>query len=153
MFRKGLAVYLLLTYVAAPWLCCCTGGRVMDAVAAAMTPSVPTQEESAPVASCCCRNSAANTDNEPAEPTNTPQDHNKCPCEQHQSTQVSHVTARTEINIGHVLFSWGIETSNSPAQLSDIAATAYDLAHRSDQLLLPFLTSGDLLDAHHLLRC
>ena len=157
MARIGLSIYLMFATLAGPWLCCCAPQRLRAPFALR-----PTKEQGQPPAhsqgSCCCHQQPARCP-EPEVPADRPRDPDKrdhpCPCGESRPQAVALVSA------GHGssdLFSSRHALQASADGLPVFLPAAWLSRGPVDQVpreavILPFLTSQDILCALHILRC
>lgn len=155
MIRAGLTVYLAFVTLVGPWLCCCTTTR---AVAGLLPVLFDRSDPAQPRASGCChRGSVADRDARSREPAPVGKDSKSplkpCPCRDGEpAASLASVTGAAG-NVADLvrLFAFAGDVG-LPAELpAPAAAPAGDVRgrDRSGQ----FLTTRDLLRAHHVLRC
>jgi len=156
MIRFGLVAYLLITTTAGSALCCCGIIRTLNAVAAPLAADFDKDPDSHAPRSCCCHH----------EPTEIPRStgftesseepslgERSCPCKKNMSAEV--VLFANDGKTGSECERTLALNIHLSLALADPVAhvTPNARAQRNDQPLLPFLTSTDLLNTHHLLRC
>jgi hypothetical protein len=155
MVRVGVCIYLMLTTLAGPGLCCCTVMRSAREVAPAL------RAERRPPASpshrgCCCHRDTA-TPNEPLPDRGVPKPGSPgrpCPCRQGQSNPVPLPTPSSQL-APESLAAHASQPLPGPAPalpaaglLSGEGLCTLGTAHD-----LPFLTAQDVLHTLHILRC
>ena len=156
MIRIGLVSYLLIMTAAGPVLCCCETGRALNGIVAAAMASSGKKPDSESPRTCCGHRKSTETSQSPASKESSekplPEDRS-CPCKKNTTPDV-------------ILFANDGKTVNacqrelaldSHRSLAAAFSMAFEMPNGrpqvNGQLLLPFLTSTDLLDVHHLLRC
>ena len=151
MVRIGLSLYLMLAAAAGPSFCCCTTVRLADLLALPM--------KDARGGHCCATHLDA-----PGQKPQKPKEHHpgkpgepggpSCPCKEGDPQQ----TPLASLDSG----SKALQSRHSPqgsAEFVSFVPAALPLSPESNPnapgkaVLLPFLTSEDLLCAHHILRC
>src|SRR5262245_1861823 len=134
MARLLFTLWFALVSLPGPGVCCCTFLVRSFQPAPKAAP--------APVKSCCC------PDPEPVEPTEEPPARPPCPCKSSISpTYIVTAAAPDE----------GGSSASEPVLVGQFVAsrlpTILVLTTQGDEVLLPFHPTGELLRAHHLLRC
>ncbi len=148
MFRLGLIIYLVIATVAGPSLCCCSTTRLFASGGSPATHDAP--PEPAPT-SCCPHCTPPHQEKAPVEQDypHRPQ----CPCKQHNSQQVlstSEIDGSSALSFRLAASDWVVLPLFTAPPLTTLQAAVTAVG---DRLLLPFLSTQDLLFSHHLLRC
>lgn len=146
MSRIAVVAYLMVATVVGPWACCCSPARLafLDPTPRALATAAP---------SCC--HSAQQPSNQA--PTESPEKRQPvrpgCPCQGESLSSIS-LTVSTEVSrlIGPELTVWIADLASGPA-VSNILLTLPGLALSGAGAHLPFLTTDDLLNVLHMLRC
>lgn len=151
MVRIGLCVYLMLAAVAGPSLCCCTIVRLADLLAV-------------PMKGVCSSHCCATRRDAPGQKPQKPKKHhpgksggsggNSCPCRERARQQ----TPLVSLDSGPKVF----QSQRFPQDSAEVLSFVPAVIPLSPEInpnapgktvLLPFVTSEDLLCAHHILRC
>src|SRR5687767_12392111 len=161
MLRGVLAIYLAFQSAVGPCAGCCLAARLL-----ASASHCPTTSDCPPASSCgCCSpvNTAsggcqrcAPTGQQPAAPSRCPAPGPSCPscpCDE-PSTCCGALIVKAEQS-GLSLLRWLLDAAPGPAWLDGSAAPAAPalVADARTAPALPFLSTSDLLHAHHRLRC
>jgi hypothetical protein len=154
MFRVGVSLYLMLTTLAGPWLCCCTSIRLLSAA----TPASRAEGGDLPcVVHSCCHNrtdTARHKNSERQPPKKTPSPDKSCPCRQGHLNVASLPSQTSQLaqNLLDALSSVSLFGAPS-AQVAAGPLQGPDLCTLSTGWDHPFLTTQDLLRTLHILRC
>lgn len=154
MIRNGLVIYLLIATAVGPGLCCCETGRALNSVAGAVTAYFGEAAESATAPTCCSQRQpteSPETVTSKGEPEKLPSENRPCPCKRNTSADIVLIAndGKAAIECQRLLDSAGSMALAVPMAFH----MPNDRPRMEDQRHLPFLTSTDLLDVHHLLRC
>lgn len=157
MVRIGVSIYLMLATAVGPWFCCCTTMRLLGSVVPAESGGGGRSHSAR--AGCCHHKHQSKKLPEQNRSEKTPDRHDQpgqpsCPCQEHGPGSPALACLETNLSkqsdVQRVLH----------GLLADLGATlppsgelAPDFLSPGDSPALPFLTAGDLLYAHHLLRC
>jgi hypothetical protein len=154
MIRVGVSIYLMLTTLAGPWLCCCTTTRLL-----APTTPAPLAERHLPTSpahkSCCCRHQTTAPDSEsgtsaPPAPSSPGR---PCPCQQRQSNLASLPTSGAQLAQDLLSAHASQPLPVTAAALPSAGLPGADLCTLGTAHDLPFLTAQDVLHTLHILRC
>jgi hypothetical protein len=150
MLRIALAAYLSAVTLAGPWLCCCTGLRVLASLLPGLTTAA--EQEAGKLPACCQHHVSSKT--AVPEPGEQPPDPD-CPCHKHQERVAAVPPAQATPADGLArddAAAGGWMLVAVPVAAGWVASCG---GHRDSDLQvdLPFLSAQDLLRAHHLMRC
>ncbi|MFO0809011.1 MAG: hypothetical protein U0746_10335 [Gemmataceae bacterium] len=160
MVRVGLTIYLAFSTVAGPLLCCCTTSRLF---AGLFPSSFNSSEAGRPAMRTCCQAARVQV-REPGvafdgaarppagNPTKSP--HKQCPCRESTPEQPTALAAGSSDNattLARLLTEIPDDAPWTPAIAPD-SLTVPTVVRECPQTG-PFLTTRELLRAHHVLRC
>ena len=154
MIRIGLSMYLMLTTVAGPGLCCCVPGRLAQILA--FGGSKTEQIAGAAPQESCCHRKPASSPNRQEKPS---RDHSKpgcpdsptCPCKQ-ASLKSALPAQEAEHPQTLVRNFFGGLVGFLPA-LTCLPSVTLDIRGWERDATLPFLSAHDFLTTLHILRC
>jgi hypothetical protein len=148
MIRVALAAYLALMSAFGPWACCCAPARLASGLFSPGRPSAPS----------CCRHkasSAGHAQQAPGRCPGAPQSPSRpaCPCKEGQAVEAAVLPAPAEDTTGAPARM--VAERLIPAGLPGAGPSLHAGGHAAWPAVAgrPFLSTHDLLCAHHVMRC
>ena len=144
LFRIGLSVYLMLSTLAGPWLCCCQPPRLSARFVALLRNE---EAKSAGNHHSCCQHHVPVKDSQPTNPPKAP----SCPCQDNRPALVTPVSDGTK-QLHRDSNAQAVDLLDHDS-LSGVVMPSFGLMRTSSPLSSPVLTGRDILSSLHILRC